>query len=197
MYTATIENFRTDSQGHYRGPSAYRDGDNPTALSINTETGLWFDFVTGEGGDVIDYVRAAFATDFRGACKVIAEIIGRNPIATPRPQRPSFPESKFVDGALFRIGFRWFLERYLEPLKELLWLDETAATATAIRDTTKLLESAKSWTAWEAAWFMTRHRDKQFVTDCIAEARQAQVELAAAISTYSSTVRTDAAGAAA
>lgn len=112
--------FVPDAKGRYRGPANYRGGDNSNALSIDVEKGIWFDHVVGEGGDTIDYVRKALNTDFRGACRAIEQIIGRNPIASTPPHRRLSAET-LAKAARFRVGILWQLDRYLETLTAELW----------------------------------------------------------------------------
>lgn len=46
-----------DENGHWRSNSLYRQGDNPTSLRINKETGSFVDFVTHETGSFIDLLK--------------------------------------------------------------------------------------------------------------------------------------------
>ena len=38
-----------DCGDHWRSAALYRDGDNPTALKIYRDTGVWMDFVANTG----------------------------------------------------------------------------------------------------------------------------------------------------
>ena len=141
-------------------------------------------FGCDSSGDVITFTEKIEGIGFVEAVKLLADRYGIPIQDRPqqrRPQEPSYSRETLAEAALFRVGFRWFLERYLEPLKELCWLDETSVGNDAIRDATTLLEAANKWTPRIAAWFMTRHTDRQFVSRCITEARDAQILLARAI----------------
>ena len=60
--------------------------DRNKSLSINTDTGLWHDFGTGQGGDIIDFVQLRHGTDFLGALEYLARSAGGNP-GHPAPCR--------------------------------------------------------------------------------------------------------------
>jgi len=121
VFAALDPLFKPNPQGQYRGPANYRGGDNPNALSIDlSRGGRYFDHVAGQGGDVVDYVKAALNTDFRGACRVIEELTGR-PIAAGQRQRPRFSREILIKAERFQIGLLWRIDRHLEALKAELW----------------------------------------------------------------------------
>ena len=78
VFASFVPGFRANAHGRYRGPAIYRGGDNKQALCIDTKQGIWFDFVTDEGGDVIAFVQKCKRCSFREACLIIGAIIGRN-----------------------------------------------------------------------------------------------------------------------
>lgn len=58
------------------------------SFSLNTETGLFVDFGTGQGGDIFDFVKTKYGLDFPAAKKYVAEHGGpvdTAPGYTPRP----------------------------------------------------------------------------------------------------------------
>lgn len=46
-----------ETQGFYKTSAIYRNGDNPTALSVNKDTGYWKDFVTQDSGNLEKLVK--------------------------------------------------------------------------------------------------------------------------------------------
>ena len=58
-----------------RGQAFWRGG-NGYSVSLDFERGLWHDFVTGDGGDVIRLVEVAQGCDFKRACAWLAEFAG-------------------------------------------------------------------------------------------------------------------------
>jgi hypothetical protein len=58
-----------------RGRAFWRSGDGFN-VAINTRRGTWHDFVSGDGGDVIDLVRAVQACGFSEACEWLSRHTG-------------------------------------------------------------------------------------------------------------------------
>ncbi len=121
VFAALDPLFKPNSRGQYRGPANYRGGDNPKALSIDlSRGGRYFDHVAGQGGDVVDYVKAALNTDFHGARRVIEGITGR-PIGAATDRKPRFSRETLIKAERFQIGLLWRIDRHLEVLKAELW----------------------------------------------------------------------------
>jgi hypothetical protein len=99
-----------------------------------------------------------------------------------------FTEEVYTDAGLFRVGFRWQVERHLESLKELLWLDENAPECASIRGWTRLLTKVESLSDYRLAHFYVRYRRVApvFVDECIAEATQCHVLFATVLSSANS-----------
>ncbi len=185
VFAHFIRGFRPDSRGQWRGPAAYRGGNNPTALAIDAQRGVWYDHVTAEGGDCIALVQRCLDTDFRSACRAISDIIGRDLLDRyASPQRPRFGQDELAQAELFRVGLRWNLERSLTLLKDCLWDDLlTDKNETRIKELTQLLAQANTWTPYEAAGHareLKRSRPK-LVAGCIAETREMQLSMARSI----------------
>jgi hypothetical protein len=57
----TLENLgyslTRDGMNYFRAPAIYRDGDNPSALRINSKTGRFIDFVSNTSGSIYDLVQ--------------------------------------------------------------------------------------------------------------------------------------------
>ena len=184
VYSALIPNFRADSRGRHRGPSTYRDGGNPSALLIDTRTGRWHDFVTGAGGDPIDYGQLAAGTDFRGACRIIEQIIGRNPIASDcQTHRRRFSQKTLLKAGRFRIGILWKIDRYLAMLKAELWGPRQSEVAPAVRSLTIWRSEIQRYNPYQSAELMMKlsRRLPDMVRAAIAEAAASEEHLAAAI----------------
>jgi hypothetical protein len=58
-----------------RGQAFWRDGDG-YSVSLDSSKGLWHDFVTGEGGDVVELVRAVRQCGFLDAAEWLASHTG-------------------------------------------------------------------------------------------------------------------------
>jgi hypothetical protein len=69
--------------------------DRNKSLSINTDTGLWHDFGTGQGGDIISFVQLRHGTDFKGALEYLSQYAGVNP-GHPAPCRPKAEPTKVI-----------------------------------------------------------------------------------------------------
>jgi hypothetical protein len=184
VFAALDPSLKRNPEGHYRGPATYRGGDNPTALSIDTSKGgRFYDHVAGQGGDTIDYVRAHLGTDFKGACRVISAITGRDLAGKPQPQRRRFSPDMLAKARRFRIGITWRLERHLELLKEELWGPRQAEVAPAVRSLTAWRSEIDQWSDYKSASVMTQlsRRIPKIVDAAIAEAAEAERQLADAI----------------
>lgn len=60
------------SRGWSRSKCPLHGGDNPTAFSINIETGGFYCHSCGaKGGDLLDFIRLRYKVDFRGAAKML------------------------------------------------------------------------------------------------------------------------------
>lgn len=62
--------------------------DAHASFSLNTETGLWHDFGTGEGGDIISFVQRRYGYDFPAALEYIASRYCGNSISPPVLHEP-------------------------------------------------------------------------------------------------------------
>jgi hypothetical protein len=74
-----------------RGQAFWRGGDG-YSVSLNPEKGLWHDFVTGEGGDVVALVQTIQQCDFKAALRWLADLIGLGipELSQRRDNRPDF-----------------------------------------------------------------------------------------------------------
>jgi hypothetical protein len=72
-----------------RARAFYRGSDNPTAISLNDEKNCWHDFVSGEGGGVLDLVCRVFECNRTSALQWVANLSGR-----PLDNRPLTPAER-------------------------------------------------------------------------------------------------------
>ena len=59
-----------------RAPAFYRKGDNAGAVSLNDEKGCWHDFVTGDGGGVLDLVQQVRGGNRKEALRWLSGLVG-------------------------------------------------------------------------------------------------------------------------
>ena len=82
-----------------RAVASWRGGDG-YSVAFNDEKGTWHDFVTGDGGSVIDLAMTAEHYEFSEAVHVLGRrfnlpcVAGRVPTARPKPPQP--PKPSFV-----------------------------------------------------------------------------------------------------
>jgi hypothetical protein len=174
VYASLVSGYHPDRR---RYSTTYRGDDSRDALSIDVEHG-WFDHSLDKGGDAIAFVQECANSSFREACSIVSEIIGRDILGeSDRAHRPRYTEADLVRAELFVIGFRWYLERLLQRLKEPLNPDPR------ISEATRLLEHLKAWTANQAADYAAtlKHSAPKLVAECIAEAREVHLQLASVI----------------
>ena len=60
--------------------------DRNKSLSINTDTGLWHDFGTGQGGDIISFIQLRHGLDFKGALEYLSRYAGGNTASRPKAE---------------------------------------------------------------------------------------------------------------
>jgi hypothetical protein len=65
-----------DAPRRGRARAFYREGDNRVAVSLNDEKGCWHDFVTGEGGGVLDLVVRVRGGSRQDALRWAADFVG-------------------------------------------------------------------------------------------------------------------------
>jgi|GEM_PF-5548619 len=138
-------------------------------------------------GDVFTFVQRIEDLSFSETLKFLARQYGidvsREELQWPKQKR--LTSEDLANAELFRTGFGWALERYLVLSKELWAFDETALERPEqIREITGLLQCIQDWPARTLVAFMRRYRRVApwFMADCIREAKETQLQLAAAIS---------------
>ena len=151
-----------------RTPSVWLYDDGPHCFSCRR---TW---------DAIDLVRIRINGSTGDAIRWLAARYGISEEREHRAPRPRHSEAALTEADLFRLGFYWRVERYLELLKRLWLLDESSIEPDAIAKVTRLVFRCEKWTPYEALSFYRRYRKlrPEFGAACVAEAREFQIMLA-------------------
>ncbi len=130
----------------------------------------------GQSWDVIDLARIIVGGSVGEAIRWLAARYGVSYQSPTRRVARLSPEV-YTNVELFRIGFRWQINRYLDLLKQLWDLDETEPECARIRDWTSLLERVENWSSYQMAQFYIGYRRHwpTFVNECVVEAEEYQV----------------------
>lgn len=89
----------------------WRGGDNPLSVQVDTKKNIWFDYVAGEGGSIIDLVMKVEKCDNATAMKVLTDGYGVS-IPITAPTFEEIPESKEAGIKVTKVR-----ELYYYPLK--------------------------------------------------------------------------------
>lgn len=73
--------------------SPFRE-DRSASFSIFDNGKAWYDHGTGEGGDVIEFIRFALNTDHRGVRDWLVQHLGRNTVSVPYVKTPRVPKKR-------------------------------------------------------------------------------------------------------
>ena len=101
-----------DCGDHWRSAALYRDGDNPTALKIYKDTGVWMDFVENTGSKPFEALVRSTVKD----SKRCAEILGGTTSDTPvlyTPKQTTEMEKIYPQDSLEKLfpNYNFYLER--------------------------------------------------------------------------------------
>ena len=69
----------------FRAPATWRSGDNPNAVSLDDSRGIWHDFVTDQGGGILDFVVTVKGGTKKDALAIVAEFAGVPLDSEPQP----------------------------------------------------------------------------------------------------------------
>lgn len=94
--------------------ASWRGGDNPLSVQVDTAKNVWYDYVTGEGGSIIDLVMKVERCDNATAMKFLTDGFGVS-IPTTAPTFEHLPESKEAGIKVTKVR-----ELYYYPLKAYL-----------------------------------------------------------------------------
>ena len=147
------------------------------SFNVNSELGFYKCFGCDEGGDVFEFVQRIQGLTFLQAVEHVAKRYGFTTAPTVEC-RPRITEAELTDAESFRSGFSWWLERYLELLKELHILEEPGPEDRRIFDATKALDQIRKSSPRDLATLVKRHKRSKFVRARIAEAEDWQVSIA-------------------
>jgi len=87
---ATWQQLGGDPPRRGRARAFYREGGNPGAVSLNDEKACWHDFVTGEGGGVLDLVQRIRGCNRADALRWLSETVGIPLEARPVGERRAY-----------------------------------------------------------------------------------------------------------
>jgi putative DNA primase/helicase len=96
-------------------------GEPGSSLSINTQTGVWSDFATGDKGNILRLVQYARNTDIQSAADWLADRIGTSkPLPQPEPQKKTWVPQPFAPGVASPGNF---LKKGKNPTATWVYLD--------------------------------------------------------------------------
>jgi hypothetical protein len=165
----------------WRGPCPIHHGDG-LSFSVDPETGRSYCFSQcGRGWDIVGFECEFSGVGFREAVEAIGAIVGRSLLADSlESPQPKYSGEQLAVGELFRVGLAWRIERDLEIVKgELLGPRHKDAVA-AMRRLTEHHEWIQRCTPSEAV-AAVECLNPELVHQCIWEAREAQLEIAASL----------------
>ncbi|MBV9762106.1 MAG: hypothetical protein JO340_16195 [Acidobacteriaceae bacterium] len=178
---------------------------------------FYYCFGCNAGGDVFKFIQEKEALTFPQALRFLAERygIGGTDLATDRPRRPHHSESTLVRSEQLVVGLSWRIQRALEATKAELFGPEHEKAARATQVLTYWSDQIRSWryltlngppkdprSYWELVWshggreeavMLLLKLPRKLVRECIAEAREAQMQLAAVLVGAAGNSRKDAA----
>lgn len=93
----------------FRAPATWRSGDNPSAVSLDDSRGIWHDFVTDQGGGILDFVITVKGGTRKDALGIVAEFAGISLISESQPSEDHerWLEHKRILDAELQIARYW------------------------------------------------------------------------------------------
>jgi len=139
-------------------------------------------FSCGRGFDVIDLAAIIVRGSTAEAIRWLGDRYGVF-ADSARKALPRQTAAVSINAELFRVGFCWQLERYLDLLKQAWALDESSVEPDLIFRLTRLFTQCQRWTAYQTVLFYRALRIKRplFVSECVAEAEELQLIVATLI----------------
>lgn len=140
-------------------------------------------FSCDETWDAIGLAEIIVKGSTRDAIRWLAARYGVSDDRVHRPPALRPTEAALTEADLFRLGFYWHLERYLELLKQAWALDECVIEPDLISKVTRLLFRCEKWSAYDSLRFYREYRKlrPKFAAACVAEAKEFQILLARVI----------------
>lgn len=149
---------------HGRTQCPIHQGDNRSAFKYDDETGTWYCFRCGVGGDVIRLVELALDLDFRGAMRWLGL----------EPGRPPAPDPEMIRLRKAKDGFRAWVKKTGRAMRETYYQQEM--TAHAMRK--RLQQNPEDAAAWDTlAEALHGHAALEHKLDCINGKLQEQAEI--------------------
>lgn len=149
---------------HCRTQCPIHQGDSRSAFKYKDETGTWYCFRCGVGGDVIRLVELSLGTDFRGALRWLGI----------EPGRPPAPDPKVIRVRKAQETFRAWLKKTRRNMRETYYQQGIIAFAMRRR----LQANPEDLAAWDAlAEALHGHAALEHKLDAINGCLEAQAEL--------------------
>ena len=104
---------------HNRTQCPIHQGDNRSAFKYDDETGTWYCFRCGVGGDVIRLIELALDTDFKGAMRWLGL----------EPGRPPVPDPEMIRLRQMRDGLKRWVRTAGRAMRETFYQQEMTITA--------------------------------------------------------------------
>lgn len=137
---------RRSSPECLRGRAVWRNGDG-FSVSLNDSRGLWHDFVTHDGGGVLDLIVRVRGGSHQAALRWLADLVGHplnNERLSPEQRRLWVQRSRDISTNLPK-AYKWrraaasLSEHLLEKLKEQFFSGSSEILSRELSDVTRLL----------------------------------------------------------
>ena len=101
-----------DCGDHWRSAALYRDGDNPTALKIYRDTGVWMDFVENKGSKPFEALVRLTVKDSKRCAEILGGAISDTP-AIYTPKQTTEMEKIYPEDSLEKLfpNYNFYLDR--------------------------------------------------------------------------------------
>lgn len=149
---------------HNRSICPIHRGDNRSALKFSDESGTWYCFRCGVGGDVIRLIELALDTDFKGAMRWLGL----------EPGRPPAPDPEMIRLRQMRDGLKRWVRTAGRAMRETFYQQEMAAHAMRKR----LQHDPEDREAWDIlATALHGHAALEHKLDALIGTEADQIEL--------------------
>lgn len=149
---------------HNRSICPIHQGDNRSAFKYDDETGTWYCFRCGVGGDVIRLIELALDTDFKGALRWLGL----------EPGRPPVPDPEMIRLRQMRDGLKRWVRTAGRAMRETYYQQEM--TAHAMRK--RLQQNPEDLAAWDIlATALHGHAALEHRLDAMIGSEADQIEL--------------------
>jgi DNA primase len=149
---------------HNRTQCPIHQGDNRSAFKYDDETGTWYCFRCGVGGDVIRLIELALDTDFKGALRWLGI----------EPGKPPTPDPGMIRLRKAKDGFRAWVKKTGRAWREDFYQREMTITS-ARKILERDPENAEAWDRLATA--LHGHAALEHKLDCINGSLEEQAEI--------------------